>query len=105
MAAHQKLRQQLIERLARIVNRAERIGSDLRRTPDPDWEEAAADLQNDEVLEGLDDLALAEVAEIRAALRRIEGGQYGFCAACGRPIAAERLAALPTASTCIWCAA
>jgi len=42
--------------------------------------------------------------EIQAALRRLDEGSYGTCGSCGRPIAAERLAARPTATTCITCA-
>jgi len=40
----------------------------------------------------------------REALGRVEDGSYGRCVRCGRPIAAERLAALPLTVTCIGCA-
>ena len=40
---------------------------------------------------------------IAAALDRIEAGTYGKCERCGRPIAEERLQALPYASRCIAC--
>jgi DnaK suppressor protein len=42
--------------------------------------------------------------EIDAALRRLDEDAYGTCASCGQPIAADRLAARPTATTCIRCA-
>jgi DnaK suppressor protein len=42
--------------------------------------------------------------DIYAALRRLDAGSYGVCAACGQPIAADRLTARPTANTCITCA-
>lgn len=42
----------------------------------------------------LEDLELAEVA---AALRRIDAGTYGICEATGAPIAAARLRAIPWA--------
>jgi RNA polymerase-binding protein DksA len=45
------------------------------------------------------------IAEIDAALGRLEAGGYGTCARCGRPVGADRLAARPTADTCIACAA
>jgi RNA polymerase-binding transcription factor DksA len=35
------------------------------------------------------------LAEIEAALQRIDGGTYGICEATGRPIARARLRALP----------
>jgi RNA polymerase-binding protein DksA len=44
------------------------------------------------------------LAEIDEALRRIEEGTYGVCRSCGRPIAEERLEALPWATVCIDCA-
>ena len=40
---------------------------------------------------------------IDAALKRIEDGTYGVCANCGEPIPAERLEAVPWATTCIDC--
>ena len=48
--------------------------------------------------------ARRRLADAEAALvRRAEGG-YGVCETCGRPIAPERLAARPSARTCITCA-
>ena len=41
------------------------------------------------------------LAEVNAALERIDEGSYGTCAACGREIAPERLEARPWASLCI----
>lgn len=43
------------------------------------------------------------LAQIDAALRRLDAGTYGICERCGRPISAERLDALPYASHCIEC--
>jgi RNA polymerase-binding protein DksA len=43
------------------------------------------------------------LADIDAALKRIEGGTYGICTNCGEPIAVERLEALPWATLCIDC--
>jgi RNA polymerase-binding protein DksA len=43
------------------------------------------------------------LAEIDAALKRIENGTYGTCVNCGRPIGPERLEALPWATLCIDC--
>jgi RNA polymerase-binding protein DksA len=44
------------------------------------------------------------LAEIDAALNRIEAGTYGTCTNCGKQIAEERLEALPWATLCIDCA-
>jgi len=51
------------------------------------------------------DAAREQLAAIDAALQRLETGRYGICERCGQPIAEERLAARPTAVTCIRCAA
>lgn len=45
----------------------------------------------------------AELADIQAALERIESGQYGTCTDCGQTIAAARLNAYPTAKRCVHC--
>ncbi len=45
-----------------------------------------------------------EKARIVAALRRIEAGDYGWCAACGEDIAPARLLNDPTVTHCINCA-
>jgi DnaK suppressor protein len=48
--------------------------------------------------------ARRHLADLDSALERIEAGEYGRCERCGKPIAAERLLARPTARTCIDCA-
>lgn len=42
-----------------------------------------------------------ELAEVEAALGRLDDGSYGTCTACGRPIPAERLDALPATRFCV----
>jgi DnaK suppressor protein len=44
------------------------------------------------------------LAQIDASLRRLAEGSYGRCETCSEPIAPARLAAQPTATTCITCA-
>jgi RNA polymerase-binding protein DksA len=51
--------------------------------------------------EGLEEGAQHTVEEIDAALQRIEEGSYGTCEACGEPIGAERLTAIPWTRLCI----
>lgn len=104
MSKHSAVRAQLQDRLDRLLRRVGKIEGDLRSTHDRDWQERASELENDEVLEGLDDLGRAEVHQLRDALRRIDSGSYGTCSNCGQPIGAERLAAVPSAVTCIGCA-
>jgi RNA polymerase-binding protein DksA len=50
------------------------------------------------------DQARSQLVQVDAAIGRLKAGQYGRCERCGQPIAAARLAARPTATTCIRCA-
>jgi DnaK suppressor protein len=51
----------------------------------------------------LRDRAAQQLALVDEALARLDAGTYGICIRCGRPIAPERLAALPWAAHCIEC--
>ena len=44
------------------------------------------------------------LAEIEAALVKLEDGSYGKCEDCGQAIAPDRLEAMPSARFCITCA-
>lgn len=44
------------------------------------------------------------LADLETAQRRMVAGDYGRCTGCGQPIPEERLAAMPTATTCVGCA-
>ncbi len=46
---------------------------------------------------------LETLAEVRAALDRMDAGTYGKCEACGREIPVERLEARPHARLCVTC--
>ncbi len=50
---------------------------------------------------GLEEGAQQTLMDVEAALRRIEDGSFGTCEVCGKPIGAERLAAIPWARLCI----
>ncbi len=47
--------------------------------------------------------AQARVAEIDAALGRMDAGTYGRCEACGKPIPEARLEVVPEATLCVNC--
>jgi DnaK suppressor protein len=55
-------------------------------------------------VDGLIRQTQAHLAEIEAALVRLDSGEYGTCERCGLPIAPARLEARPTARTCVGCA-
>jgi RNA polymerase-binding protein DksA len=54
-----------------------------------------------ELDEGLAEGAQQTLAEIDAALKRIDDGTYGVCEVCGKPIGEERLRAIPWTRYCI----
>jgi phage/conjugal plasmid C-4 type zinc finger TraR family protein len=47
--------------------------------------------------------AQAKVAEIDAALARVDAGTYGVCESCGNPIPEARLEVVPEATLCVTC--
>ena len=62
----------------------------------PLWEES-------DIRDSLDDQAEQELAQVNAALARVENGTYGSCSVCGEPIGEKRLEAVPHAATCVNC--
>ena len=51
----------------------------------------------------LRDRADGQLALVTEALARLDDGTFGTCVRCGRPIAPDRLEALPWAARCIDC--
>lgn len=98
------VKQSLEERLSTLTARVSRIQSQLRDPGSKDSQERATELENDEVLEGLDEAERREIEAIRCALERVQNQTYGVCSRCGDEIAVKRLEALPYTSVCISCA-
>ena len=65
--------------------------------------DAAAVTYDREMDYTLEDNSESVLAAIEKALLKIESGTYGICERCGKPIAPERLEALPYAELCIDC--
>lgn len=59
----------------------------------------------EEEVEALLALLQGALREVEDALDRMARGTFGRCEACGRPIARERLRALPRARLCVRCQA
>lgn len=91
-------------RLEELLARAGHIGADLSVPHSADSEEAAVEAEEDEALLGQSALVELEIAQVRAALTRLENGIYGRCVSCDDDIAPARLAAIPEAAQCIGCA-
>ena len=73
-------------------------------TADNHLGETASATLNREIDYSLGDNAEEVLAQIDAALGRLDAGTYGTCTNCGREIAPERLEATPWAALCIDCA-
>lgn len=56
------------------------------------------------LVSSLAESAAIRLAQIEAALARVEDGSYGRCLRCGAAISEGRLSARPTAETCMSCA-
>jgi len=101
-----------------------KLVADARRTLESERErirvELSEEVEHPRVAHGAQTAAASEVSEsqrgqqlrereqqhlvqIEAALRRIDSGAFGRCETCGKPIAPERLEALPWAQDCIDC--
>jgi RNA polymerase-binding transcription factor DksA len=92
-------------RLDELLARVGHIGADLLAPYSADAEEAAIEAEADEPLLGQSALLELEIGQVRAALARLESGDYGVCVVCGEDIAPARLKAIPEAKHCIDCAA
>ena len=60
-------------------------------------------VERDRVL-ALTAAAKRRIEEVDADLHRLEGGTYGACRSCRRPIPTARLEAVPEATQCVSCA-
>ena len=106
------LRTQLVSEQKRLSEELEQLqssasSSDERREGSPFGkreEEATETLELEKRLV-LENRIRQELAGIDHALHKFEEGTYGKCDNCGRPIARERLEALPQASLCMDCKA
>ncbi len=99
-----KFRKILQRRLQELDVRLHGIEEELDSHQSKDWEELAVEREEDEVLEGLGTSGQDEIVKIRAALRRIEKGEFGDCVKCGDEISEERLAVVPHTPFCRKCA-
>lgn len=102
--SHHQLKLRLLQRLQELGGRLSEIEDSLVKEHSKDWEDAAVEREDEEMLEALGEQGQAEIARIRAALGRLASGDYGFCQSCGAEIPAARLEAVPDALQCVACA-
>jgi RNA polymerase-binding protein DksA len=89
---------------AELAARVGKIKQDIAGGLEADSSEQASQLENQEVLDALANEGVAELAQISAALQRMDKGTYGVCVGCGQAIQVARLEARPYAAKCIDCA-
>lgn len=104
MKEYEEVRHSLIDMLEELDDRLAKITHDVKEPLDKDFEEQAAQAENDEVLDSLGNAARTEIEMVRQAIARIDQGGYGSCQVCGEPINKERLRIVPYTTMCIKCA-
>jgi DnaK suppressor protein len=101
------IRNRLLARRSELVDREGRARRDAAHRLDPvaaDFADQAVQRGNDATLVAIAEVATRELADLDAALQRLEAGQYGICVTCGAKIEPARLVAVPEALRCARCA-
>lgn len=103
---HNKLKDQLLHMQKELKLRAAKINQDITHVEGPvslNPEEQAVQNENAEVLDALAGIENQELADVQAALKKMEKKSYGLCEQCGHSIEAKRLSALPQVRFCFKC--
>jgi len=79
----------------------EETGELMSSSADNHLADTASETYERELDEGLEEDAQEQLREVEAALQRLDAGEYGVCAACGKTIPVERLEAVPWTTLCI----
>jgi DnaK suppressor protein len=98
-------KKRLTEELEQLHNSASSSEERREGSPFGKREEEATETLELEKRLALENRTRQELAEIEHALDKFAKGTYGLCDNCGKPIAPERLEALPHASLCVNCKA
>ncbi|OOZ39324.1 hypothetical protein BOW53_12270 [Solemya pervernicosa gill symbiont] len=101
-------RQRLLERQAELQS-VEEIGHEAAATVELDQSAVGRlsrmdAMQAQAVSQEMEQRRTLELQRIKAALARIESGDYGYCLRCDEPINPHRLEIDPSATLCIQCA-
>lgn len=107
----QELKQKLIDERKRLQADLEKIAVKERDEYTPSvedmgrsMEDAAEEYEEYTTKIGITGTLEKSLAEIDAALERMEKGTYGKCANCGKDIPLDRLQVYPSAKHCLDCA-
>jgi RNA polymerase-binding transcription factor len=104
MTRENTARERLLALEQEYADRLERIRQNVQRGFSSDSEERAKEMEDQDVVDALGNETRVTLEKVRAALRRLDAGNYGSCRTCGGTIQAERLEAFPYAERCIECA-
>lgn len=104
----EKFREILLERRRVLKGNVQNMEDEALKATDQDVSvDHMADYGSDnfeqEFTLGLIESEEEQLREINAALERIDEGSFGLCEACQKPIARERLRAIPYTRFCIEC--
>jgi DnaK suppressor protein len=97
-------KQRLLDKERELVEEMARLGDEARDSGEAEVRDSTDDATSSQsTSEAMEEDALASqtLTEVRDALKRIEDGTYGKCAASGRQIEAPRLEAVPWAVYCL----
>ncbi|MCA9971763.1 MAG: TraR/DksA C4-type zinc finger protein [Anaerolineales bacterium] len=97
----QEMRRELEAQRRQLL--AQAGGADWERGRNPDKTALAQSYAQREREVALRDIEQTRLAQIEAALRRLDEGTYGRCTRCGQQIAPGRLRVMPDAPLCITC--
>ena len=107
---YKELRSRLEEERKRLTAELDQLlagahPSDERREGSPfgKREEEATETSELEKRLAMEKSTRDQMTAVEHALEKFEQGTYGLCDKCGKPIALERLDALPQASMCLEC--
>lgn len=101
-APPKKLRDELAAEAAELRDEIESFAIDAPTGADP-LDVSVATAARDERA-SMVRLHRQRLADIEAAIERIDQGTWGECSSCGKPISKARLQALPMTQVCVECA-
>ncbi|MCC7328674.1 MAG: TraR/DksA family transcriptional regulator [Gammaproteobacteria bacterium] len=99
-----EIRARLLAHKAELRRRVTTIHEHARNPLDQDSAEQAAQIGNIAVVSALETEAVQQIADIDAAIQRLDAGTYGICVSCGEAIGEGRLKVRPAATQCRDCA-
>ncbi len=104
----QAFRARLVARLEDLAA-GETLGRDAKKVVQLDQQSVGRlsridALQSQAMAQAASRMRLAEQRRIKAALVRLDEGEFGYCTDCGEEIAAARLEHDPAAALCMSCA-